>query len=75
MARHQDAGRDLVELHRLDPCSLVFASLNHTILDRVVNLVVGDDGRCHANRGEGATPDGGALHPNLEIFQLGEVGG
>ena len=53
--------RDLVELHLLDARGLVLARGDHAVLDRVVDLVVGDHGRRHAGGLEGAAPDRRAL--------------
>ena len=41
--------RHLVELHLLDARRLVLARRDHAVLDRVVDLVVGDHGRRHAD--------------------------
>src|SRR5581483_6670479 len=68
--RHGEIRPDLVELHLLDAGSLVLARLDDAVLDGVVDLVVGDDGRRHAGGGERTAPDRRALHADLETFQV-----
>ena len=60
--------RDFVELHLLDARGLVLAGGDHAVLDRVVDLVVGNHGRRHARGLEGAAPDRRALDADLEAF-------
>ena len=66
--------RHLVEAHLLDAGRLVLAGIDDVVLDGVVDLVVGDDGRRHADGGEGARPDRRALHADLQAAQVGQVG-
>ena len=73
MLGHREMRRDLVELHRLDARRLVLARRDHVVLDRVVDFVVGDDGRRHAGGLERAAPDRRALHAHLQRLDLGEV--
>src|SRR5262245_16641814 len=65
MLRHREIGTDLVELHLLDAGSLVLTRRNDAVLDGVVDLVVGDHGRRHADGREGAAPDRRPLHAYL----------
>ena len=71
--RHVEVRADFVELHRLDAGGFVLARLDHAVLDRVVDLVVRDHRRRHADGGERLAPDRRALHANLEALHLGEV--
>ena len=64
---------DLEELHLLDARRLVLACVDHAVLDRVVDLVIGDHGRRHAGCREGAAPDRRALDADLEALQLVHV--
>ena len=64
---------DLEEAHLLDARGLVLAGLDDVVLDRVVDLVVGDDGRRHAGGGEGPAPDGCPLDADAQALQLLEV--
>ena len=63
-------GPDLEEAHLLDARGLVLAGLDDVVLDGVVDLVVGDDLRRHADRLEGAAPDRRALHAHAQAAQL-----
>ena len=65
--------RDFVELHRLDAGRLVFAGRDHAVLDGVVDFVIGDDGRAHADGRERLRPDRRALHAHLEALEIGQV--
>ena len=70
MLGHGEVRRDLVELHLLDAGRLVLAGADDVVLDRVVDLVVGDHGRRHADRREGRAPDRRALHADLQALDL-----
>ena len=65
--------RDFVELHRLDAGGLVFAGRDHAVLDGIVDFVIGDDGRAHADGRERLRPDRRALHPHLEALEIGQI--
>ena len=73
MLGHGEVRRDLVELHLLDAGRLVLAGADDVVLDRVVDLVVGDHGRRHADRREGRAPDRRALHADLQALDLLEA--
>ena len=73
MLRQIEVRRDFVELHRLDTGRLVFAGRDHAVLDGVVDFIVGDHGRAHADGGKRLRPDRSALHANLETLEIGEV--
>src|SRR5262245_2771489 len=70
---HREIGADLEEFHLLDAGSLVLARGDDAVLNRVVDLVVGDHGRGHPDRREGAAPDRRALDADLQPLHLGEV--
>ena len=72
MLGHGEIGRHLVELHGLHARRLVLAGADDVILDGVVDLVVGDDRRRHADRGKRLGPDRRALHAHLETLDLGQ---
>ena len=71
--RHREVRGDLVKLHLLHARSLVLARGDDAVLDGVVDLVVGDDGRRHARRRERRAPDRRALHADRKSLQLFEV--
>ena len=73
MLRHVEVRADFVELHGFDARGLVLARLDHAVLDRVVDLVVGDHRRRHAGGAEGLAPDRGSLHTDLETPELRHV--
>ena len=50
VAGHQDAWCNFIELHGLNASGFVFTRIDHTVLNGVIDLVVGNDGRCHADR-------------------------
>ena len=73
MLRHVDIRSDFVEFHRFDARRFVLARLNHAVLDRVVDLVIRDHRRRHADRPECLAPDRRALYAHLEALQLRHV--
>ena len=70
---HREIGTDLEEFHLLDAGGLILAGGDDAVLNGIVYFVVGDHGRRHANRREGAAPDRRALDANLQPLRLGEV--
>ena len=74
MFGHDQVWRHFKKAHRLHARGLILTGFDHVVLNAVIDFIIGNDGRRHARRLEGARPDRRALYAHLEPPEFRHIG-